>query len=145
MCFIIRIALATTGYDRSMLNNLRILDTWTKSFHDCQGSQLGLLTALYGIGSIASLPFVYVLPHVTYKELLFNNQQSIYCRLLGPEDCHRRWLRDHDCRCSGIGCSQKFVHVHGWAVFYGLWELSHLNCLLHSCFRNCATLSIEVV
>ncbi|OCL01499.1 general substrate transporter [Glonium stellatum] len=56
--FVICLASATTGYDGSMLNNLRILDTWTKYFNNPQGSQLGLLTALYSIGSIASLPFV---------------------------------------------------------------------------------------
>ncbi|KAL6704289.1 hypothetical protein ACN47E_008353 [Coniothyrium glycines] len=54
--FIICIASATTGYDGSMLNNLRILEHWTKYFDDPKGSTLGLLTALYAIGSIASLP-----------------------------------------------------------------------------------------
>ncbi|KAF2758416.1 general substrate transporter [Pseudovirgaria hyperparasitica] len=54
--FIICIASATTGYDGSMLNNLRILDTWKNYFGDPTGSDLGLLTALYSIGSIASLP-----------------------------------------------------------------------------------------
>jgi MFS family permease len=39
-----------------MLNNLRILDTWKNFFKNPQGSELGLLTALYSIGSIASLP-----------------------------------------------------------------------------------------
>jgi sugar porter (SP) family MFS transporter len=39
-----------------MLNNLRILDPFTKYFGDPQGSQLGILTALYSLGSIASLP-----------------------------------------------------------------------------------------
>lgn len=54
--FIICIASATTGYDGSMLNNLRILDTWKSYFGDPGGHTLGLLTALYSIGSIASLP-----------------------------------------------------------------------------------------
>ncbi|KAF2796051.1 general substrate transporter [Melanomma pulvis-pyrius CBS 109.77] len=54
--FIICIASATTGYDGSMLNNLRILDPFTKYFGNPQGSQLGILTALYSLGSIASLP-----------------------------------------------------------------------------------------
>ncbi|KAF1355846.1 general substrate transporter [Lizonia empirigonia] len=54
--FIICIASATTGYDGSMLNNLRILKYWTDYFHDPKESTLGLLTALYSIGSIASLP-----------------------------------------------------------------------------------------
>ncbi|KAF2997146.1 hypothetical protein E8E13_005170 [Curvularia kusanoi] len=54
--FIICIASATTGYDGSMLNNLRILPYWTNYFNDPQESTLGLLTALYSIGSIASLP-----------------------------------------------------------------------------------------
>lgn len=39
-----------------MLNNIRILATWKGYFNDPQGSELGLLTALYSIGSIASLP-----------------------------------------------------------------------------------------
>lgn len=39
-----------------MLNNIRILATWTGYFNDPQGGELGLLTALYSIGSIASLP-----------------------------------------------------------------------------------------
>ncbi|OCT44144.1 Lactose permease [Cladophialophora carrionii] len=55
---IICIASATTGYDGSMLNNIRILPQWTEYFNDPQGSNLGLLTALYSIGSIASLPVV---------------------------------------------------------------------------------------
>lgn len=55
---IICVASATTGYDGSMLNNLRILKTWTNYFHDPKGSNLGLLTAIYSIGSIASLPIV---------------------------------------------------------------------------------------
>lgn len=71
--FIICIASATTGYDgqvitrrgsryriitscRSMLNNIRILDQWKRYFNDPKKSTLGLLTALYSIGSIASLP-----------------------------------------------------------------------------------------
>ncbi|KAF2027446.1 general substrate transporter [Setomelanomma holmii] len=55
-CFIICIASATTGYDGSMLNNLRILPQWGDYFDNPGGSTLGLLTALYSIGSIASLP-----------------------------------------------------------------------------------------
>jgi len=39
-----------------MLNNIRILATWKGYFGDPQGGELGLLTALYSIGSIASLP-----------------------------------------------------------------------------------------
>jgi MFS family permease len=39
-----------------MLNNLRILNKFTTYFGDPKGSDLGLLTALYPIGSIASLP-----------------------------------------------------------------------------------------
>ncbi|KAH8702744.1 general substrate transporter [Phaeosphaeriaceae sp. PMI808] len=54
--FIICIASATTGYDGSMLNNLRILQYWKDYFGNPQESTLGLLTALYSIGSIASLP-----------------------------------------------------------------------------------------
>lgn len=66
--FIICIASATTGYDGSMLNNLRILDTWTGYFGDPRGHTLGLLTALYSIGSIASLPVTpYIADHFGRK------------------------------------------------------------------------------
>lgn len=66
--FIICIASATTGYDGSMLNNLRILDTWTSYFGDPKGHTLGLLTALYSIGSIASLPVTpYIADHYGRK------------------------------------------------------------------------------
>lgn len=41
-----------------MLNNLRILEDWKTFFKNPLGSELGLLTALYNIGSIISLPFV---------------------------------------------------------------------------------------
>ncbi|KAJ8113391.1 hypothetical protein OPT61_g4468 [Boeremia exigua] len=54
--FIICIASATTGYDGSMLNNLRILKYWKEYFNDPKESTLGILTALYSIGAIASLP-----------------------------------------------------------------------------------------
>jgi sugar porter (SP) family MFS transporter len=39
-----------------MLNNMRILQPWQDYFGNPQGDTLGLLTALYSIGSIASLP-----------------------------------------------------------------------------------------
>ncbi|KAJ9608791.1 hypothetical protein H2200_006562 [Cladophialophora chaetospira] len=55
---VICVASATTGYDGSMLNNIRILPQWTDYFNDPKGSNLGILTALYSIGSIASLPIV---------------------------------------------------------------------------------------
>jgi MFS family permease len=40
----------------SMLNNLRMLDPFKHYFGDPQGSLLGLVTALYSIGAIVSLP-----------------------------------------------------------------------------------------
>ncbi|KAF2742201.1 general substrate transporter [Sporormia fimetaria CBS 119925] len=65
---IICVASATTGYDGSILNNLRILDNWTQFFGDPKGSTLGLLTALYSIGSIASLPVTpYIADHYGRK------------------------------------------------------------------------------
>lgn len=54
--FQLRVEETIANNDRSMLNNIRILGTWTRYFNDPQGSELGLLTALYSIGSIASLP-----------------------------------------------------------------------------------------
>ncbi|KAF2646349.1 general substrate transporter [Massarina eburnea CBS 473.64] len=66
--FILCIASATTGYDASMLNNLRILDTFKQFFADPKGPLLGLLTALYSIGAIVSLPVTpYVADHFGRK------------------------------------------------------------------------------
>ncbi|KAK4569730.1 hypothetical protein LTR86_002698 [Recurvomyces mirabilis] len=52
---------ATTGFDGSMLNAMQFFPTWIKFFNDPEGSRLGLLSAMYSIGSIASLPFVPIL------------------------------------------------------------------------------------
>jgi sugar porter (SP) family MFS transporter len=59
-----------------MLNNLRILDRWTKYFNDPKESTLGLLTALYSIGSIASLP---VAPFIADR---FGRKAAIVCGCL---------------------------------------------------------------
>ncbi|KAL1604948.1 hypothetical protein SLS60_004489 [Paraconiothyrium brasiliense] len=58
--FILCIASATTGYDASMLNNLRMLHHFNDYFGNPKGSTLGLLTALYSIGSIISLPLLFI-------------------------------------------------------------------------------------
>ena len=51
-----------------MLNNLRILDTFKSYFGDPRGSNLGLLTALYPIGAIVSLPVTpYIADHFGRK------------------------------------------------------------------------------
>jgi sugar porter (SP) family MFS transporter len=51
-----------------MLNNLRILDYWKNYFGNPKESTLGLLTALYSIGSIASLPVTpYIADHFGRK------------------------------------------------------------------------------
>ncbi|OAG03352.1 general substrate transporter [Paraphaeosphaeria sporulosa] len=66
--FILCIASATTGYDASMLNNLRMLHRFNDYFGNPTGSTLGLLTALYSIGSIISLPVVpFVADHMGRK------------------------------------------------------------------------------
>ncbi|KAF2439203.1 MFS general substrate transporter [Karstenula rhodostoma CBS 690.94] len=66
--FILCIASATTGYDASMLNNLRMLHRFNDYFGNPKGSTLGLLTALYSIGSIFSLPVVsFVADHMGRK------------------------------------------------------------------------------
>ena len=44
-----------------MLNAMQFFPTWVKFFNDPEGSTLGLLSAMYSIGSIASLPFVPIL------------------------------------------------------------------------------------
>ncbi|KAK3722147.1 hypothetical protein LTR37_002580 [Vermiconidia calcicola] len=58
---ILCVASATTGYDGSMLNSMLILPQWTGYFGDPSSETLGRLSAMYSIGSIASLPFVPIL------------------------------------------------------------------------------------
>ncbi|KAF4453135.1 hypothetical protein F53441_4132 [Fusarium austroafricanum] len=48
---------ATTGYDGSMLNTSQAMDDWQNYFGHPKGSKLGILNAIYQIGSIASFPF----------------------------------------------------------------------------------------
>ncbi|KEY73196.1 hypothetical protein S7711_04162 [Stachybotrys chartarum IBT 7711] len=47
---------ATTGYDGSMLNSSQVMDAWQDYFDHPTGSRLGILNAIYQIGSIASFP-----------------------------------------------------------------------------------------
>lgn len=39
-------------------NSVQNFEPWKKFFNDPHGSELGLLTALYQIGSLASIPIV---------------------------------------------------------------------------------------
>jgi hypothetical protein len=39
-------------------NSVQNFETWKAKFENPQGSQLGLLGALYQIGSLVSIPFV---------------------------------------------------------------------------------------
>lgn len=43
-----------------MLNTSQNLDSWQEYFNTPSGSKLGLMNAIYQIGSLASFPFVYV-------------------------------------------------------------------------------------
>jgi hypothetical protein len=43
-----------------MLNTSQNLDSWQQFFNTPSGSKLGLMNAIYQIGSLASFPFVYV-------------------------------------------------------------------------------------
>ncbi|CAI7611042.1 unnamed protein product [Penicillium glandicola] len=52
------VASATTGYDGMMLNTSQNLDTWQVYFEQPSGAKLGLMNAIYQIGSLASFPFV---------------------------------------------------------------------------------------
>ncbi|OOQ89572.1 sugar transporter [Penicillium brasilianum] len=52
------VASATTGYDGGMLNASQNLDAWQTYFNTPSGSKLGLMNAIYQIGSLASFPFV---------------------------------------------------------------------------------------
>ncbi|KPI42518.1 Lactose permease [Cyphellophora attinorum] len=53
---VICVASATTGYDELKFNTMQILPAWRDQFDDPHGSSLGRLSAMYSIGSIASLP-----------------------------------------------------------------------------------------
>ncbi|KAH9854869.1 hexose transporter [Lenzites betulinus] len=52
----------TSGFDSSMMNGLQAVPTWDAFFGHPRSTILGLLSALYSLGSICSLPFV---PFVT--------------------------------------------------------------------------------
>ncbi|KAI6779244.1 uncharacterized protein J7T54_007771 [Emericellopsis cladophorae] len=59
---------ATTGYDGSMLNASQVMDEWQEYFDEPRGSRLGILNAIYQIGSIASFPFApYLADHFGRK------------------------------------------------------------------------------
>jgi sugar porter (SP) family MFS transporter len=47
-----------TGWDGMYMNNVQNFDSWKKFFDDPTGDRLGLLVALYQIGSVASIPLV---------------------------------------------------------------------------------------
>ncbi|KAL2256757.1 hypothetical protein VTK26DRAFT_1159 [Humicola hyalothermophila] len=52
------IASATTGYDGMFFGSVQNFEQWKSYFNDPRGSQLGLLSALYQIGSLVSIPLV---------------------------------------------------------------------------------------
>ncbi|KAK4192773.1 general substrate transporter [Podospora australis] len=55
---ILCVASATTGYDGMFFNSVQNFDTWQEYFDHPDGSLLGLVGALYQIGSLASIPIV---------------------------------------------------------------------------------------
>jgi sugar porter (SP) family MFS transporter len=59
--FVLCIASATTGYDGMFFGSVQNFETWKAFFNDPQGSELGLLGALYQIGSLVSIPLVPVM------------------------------------------------------------------------------------
>ncbi|KAL7282766.1 hexose transporter [Trametes coccinea BRFM310] len=48
----------TSGFDSSMMNGLQAVPTWDSFFGHPRSTILGLLSALYSLGSMCSLPFV---------------------------------------------------------------------------------------
>ncbi|KAK5663310.1 hypothetical protein OQA88_3738 [Cercophora sp. LCS_1] len=58
---ILCVASATTGYDGMFFNAVQNFDEWKDYFGNPSGSLLGLLGALYQIGSLVSIPFVPIL------------------------------------------------------------------------------------
>ncbi|GAW21631.1 hypothetical protein ANO14919_111540 [Xylariales sp. No.14919] len=59
--FVLCIASATTGYDGSFLNAVQVFPQWQSYFGNPEGSELGLLVALYQIGSVVSIPLAPIL------------------------------------------------------------------------------------
>ncbi|GAB1310830.1 hypothetical protein MFIFM68171_01040 [Madurella fahalii] len=59
--FVLCVASATTGYDGMLFNSVQNFEQWKAYFHNPQGSLLGLVGALYQIGSLASIPIVPIL------------------------------------------------------------------------------------
>ncbi|KAK4227492.1 general substrate transporter [Podospora fimiseda] len=57
-CVILCVASATTGYDGMFFNAAQNMDTWQDYFGRPTGSLLGLVGALYQIGSLVSIPIV---------------------------------------------------------------------------------------
>ncbi len=56
--FILCVASATTGYDGMFFNSVQNFESWKAFFGQPSGSMLGLLGALYQIGSLFSIPLV---------------------------------------------------------------------------------------
>ncbi|THG93118.1 hypothetical protein EW026_g8027 [Hermanssonia centrifuga] len=48
----------TSGFDSSMMNGLQAVNSWESFFHNPNSTTLGLMSSLYSLGSIASLPIV---------------------------------------------------------------------------------------
>ncbi|KAK3383331.1 general substrate transporter [Lasiosphaeria ovina] len=57
-CVILCVASATTGYDGMFFNSVQNFEVWKDFFGHPEGSTLGLLGALYQIGSLVSIPLV---------------------------------------------------------------------------------------
>ena len=60
--FFVVLTSATNGYDGSMMNGLQTVTYWETYFNYPTGSLLGLLNAIYSVGSIAALPVVPYIP-----------------------------------------------------------------------------------
>lgn len=48
----------TSGFDSSMMNGLQAVDSWDTFFHSPRSTLLGLMSAMYSLGAILSLPAV---------------------------------------------------------------------------------------
>ncbi|KAG7131026.1 Lactose permease like protein [Verticillium longisporum] len=57
-CIILSISSAATGYDGMFFNGVQNFQSWKDFFGDPKGADLGLLVALYQIGSVVSIPMV---------------------------------------------------------------------------------------
>lgn len=95
-------------------NSVQNFDSWKDYFDSPSDHLLGLLAALYQIGSLASIPIVYVIGTCESIEESLTLFKTIRYRPLGTSSSYPHRRRDHDRRRCAPGLLPKhgrFVHI----------------------------------